>query len=255
MQVKLLRFLAGARDEAGRLERDHPGGRAYRGGDPLGPRGDQGRPLREDLYSGQRRAGRLPCVHAERPADIPLLTEHVLRRFASELGKALWGLSPSAIRKLQGHRWPGNVRELENVVHRAIALAPGSIVELTTLDKLIVHSHTGPGASAEVASRSSARTPDETVRAEYVLRGSSRRWGRTRRRRPGSGCPGDSLIDAGTAWCHPGMPRSETQMSQSAQLTRHAYLNTFNSLYNSFVYQCERSRHSRPMDILWLPEP
>jgi two-component system response regulator AtoC len=31
------------------------------------------------------------------------------------------------------HRWPGNVRELENVIERAILLAPGNILEMSDL--------------------------------------------------------------------------------------------------------------------------
>jgi two-component system response regulator AtoC len=31
------------------------------------------------------------------------------------------------------HRWPGNVRELENVIERAIILAPGNVLEMADL--------------------------------------------------------------------------------------------------------------------------
>jgi DNA-binding NtrC family response regulator len=37
-------------------------------------------------------------------------------------------IEPEALALLQGYPWPGNVRELENVMQRAIILAPGQIV-------------------------------------------------------------------------------------------------------------------------------
>jgi two-component system response regulator FlrC len=37
--------------------------------------------------------------------------------------------SPEAVAKLLSYTWPGNVRELENVVQRAIVLAPGEVVQ------------------------------------------------------------------------------------------------------------------------------
>jgi DNA-binding NtrC family response regulator len=127
--------------------------------------------FREDLYYRLNVVTlRVPRL-AERPEDIPLLAEHFLRRFGALSNRPLIGFSASAMAALQAYAWPGNVRELENVVDRAVALAPGSIVELTDLpEKLIVHAHTGvrgerrPGRGAEIK----RATLDETVQ-EYVL--------------------------------------------------------------------------------------
>src|SRR5512132_2070276 len=100
--------------------------------------------FREDLYYRLNVVTlRVPRL-AERPEDIPLLAEHFLRRFGALSNRPLLGFSDSAMGALQAYSWPGNVRELENVVDRAVALAPGSVVELTDLpDKLIVHARTG----------------------------------------------------------------------------------------------------------------
>lgn len=63
----------------------------------------------------------------ERKADIPLLAEHFLQRFAREMGRKIRGFTPAALQKLNGYNWPGNVRELRNVVERAVALCqPGT---------------------------------------------------------------------------------------------------------------------------------
>ena len=44
------------------------------------------------------------------------------RRFATEMGKTITGISGAAIACLQAYGWPGNIRELENAIERAVAL-------------------------------------------------------------------------------------------------------------------------------------
>ena len=43
------------------------------------------------------------------------------------------GMEPEALEMLQSYSWPGNVRELENVMQRAIILAPGQMVRAEDL--------------------------------------------------------------------------------------------------------------------------
>jgi two-component system response regulator HydG len=101
----------------------------------------------------------------ERREDIPVLAEHFLREYARRSNRVLRGFSPRAMEALLAHPWPGNVRELENVVERAVALAPGSRVEESDLpDKLIVRART---AAPEPRTESRA-TLDEVARG-YVL--------------------------------------------------------------------------------------
>lgn len=64
----------------------------------------------------------------ERRADVPLLAEHFLRKYAPEGRADAPQLSAELLEHLTAHNWPGNVRELENVVRRAIALHPGAVV-------------------------------------------------------------------------------------------------------------------------------
>jgi two-component system response regulator PilR (NtrC family) len=64
---------------------------------------------------------RLPALR-ERGEDIPLLAEHFVARFASQMGKPVLGISGAAIAALQTYAWPGNIRELENAMERAVAL-------------------------------------------------------------------------------------------------------------------------------------
>jgi len=66
----------------------------------------------------------------ERPSDIPLIANHIVRKAARRLGKPLDGVSAQALNHLVRYSWPGNVRELENVLERAAILAPGPLVEI-----------------------------------------------------------------------------------------------------------------------------
>lgn len=82
----------------------------------------QGR-FREDLYY------RLKVIDIEMPPlrdrkeDIPLLIQHFVNRFSTELKKKVSGVSEETLRLLLNYSWPGNVRELENVIQRAITLS------------------------------------------------------------------------------------------------------------------------------------
>ena len=64
----------------------------------------------------------------ERPGDIVPLARHFLALHGARLGRVAQ-LSAGAAAKLAAHPWPGNVRELENVMQRALILAPGDSVE------------------------------------------------------------------------------------------------------------------------------
>jgi two-component system response regulator PilR (NtrC family) len=84
--------------------------------------------FREDLYY------RLNVIQLtlpplrERVDDIPLLTQHFIRRHAEELGKQVDGMDAEAYEVLARYAFPGNVRELENLVERAVALSRGTTI-------------------------------------------------------------------------------------------------------------------------------
>jgi DNA-binding NtrC family response regulator len=69
----------------------------------------------------------------ERRSDVPLLVEHFIQRYTTELGKRIAGLTPEAMAALQEYPWPGNVRELQNVVERAVALVEAGPIGLNDL--------------------------------------------------------------------------------------------------------------------------
>lgn len=74
----------------------------------------------------------LPALR-ERREDILPLAEGMLLRFARELEQPARRFSPAAIEALDAYAWPGNIRELENLVQRAVILAPGELVDLAHL--------------------------------------------------------------------------------------------------------------------------
>ena len=69
----------------------------------------------------------------ERRSDVPLLVEHFIQRYTTELGKRIAGLTPEAMAALQEYPWPGNVRELQNVVERVVALVESGPIGLNDL--------------------------------------------------------------------------------------------------------------------------
>ncbi len=69
----------------------------------------------------------------ERRDDIPMLTDHLLKRFAKD-GPAR--LEPSAIEILKRHDWPGNVRELAHLLQRAYLVGAGAITGNLLLKEL-----------------------------------------------------------------------------------------------------------------------
>ena len=63
-----------------------------------------------------------------RRADIPLLAEHLLHRFAQQMDTRVTGISPTAMTLMQNYDWPGNVRELSNAIERALVIGKGPMI-------------------------------------------------------------------------------------------------------------------------------
>lgn len=77
--------------------------------------------------------------------DIRVLAEAFIERFAKECEKGPMTLTAEALEVLRHYDWPGNVRELQNVIQRAVALAPGSEITVEELpDALVVRAERHP---------------------------------------------------------------------------------------------------------------
>ncbi|MBE0616636.1 MAG: sigma-54-dependent Fis family transcriptional regulator, partial [Proteobacteria bacterium] len=90
------------------------------------------RPLRECVEQGTFRSDlyyrmgvatvTIPPLR-ERPEDIPLLIDHIMRDFCARHGMAPKPFSPEAMHLLTEYAWPGNGREVRNVVESAVLCA------------------------------------------------------------------------------------------------------------------------------------
>jgi len=69
----------------------------------------------------------LPPLH-NRKEDIPSLASHFLQKFNQEMKKRITSIEPAALEIFLTYNWPGNIRELQNVLERAVVLAPGKII-------------------------------------------------------------------------------------------------------------------------------
>ena len=75
----------------------------------------------------------LPSLR-ERQDDIPVLTEHFVRKVSKKLGKPINVISDDLIDQLKSYPWPGNIRELENLVERAVILASGTTLQIDNFE-------------------------------------------------------------------------------------------------------------------------
>ncbi len=64
----------------------------------------------------------------KRKEDIPAFADHFLQKFNREMKKTISTIDPAAQEIFSGYGWPGNIRELQNVLERAVVLAPGETV-------------------------------------------------------------------------------------------------------------------------------
>jgi len=64
----------------------------------------------------------------DRRGDIALLAQIFLAEAETELGRGKLAFAPDALEALNAYAWPGNVRELKNVILRASAMAPQTLI-------------------------------------------------------------------------------------------------------------------------------
>jgi DNA-binding NtrC family response regulator len=115
--------------------------------------------FREDLYY------RLAVVPIELPPlrdrreDILALAQHFIRKYNEENGRRVADqLAPEVLALMEAYTWPGNVRELENVIERAVVIAPENEVtrqclptEISDPQKAFNASQASSGASVDVS--------------------------------------------------------------------------------------------------------
>jgi len=94
----------------------------------------------------------------DRKDSIPALVEHFVQKFSTKFGRSVKGIRPEAMQFLQHWHWPGNVRELENLIERAMILAPGEELDIS------------PGDFQREAQSSILPTTLRDVERQHILR-------------------------------------------------------------------------------------
>ena len=81
--------------------------------------------FRRDLYYRLNVYGIFLPPLRDREDDIPLLTQHFVKRFRKELGKEASQIAPETMQLLQAYPWPGNLREIQSVLRHALLESVG----------------------------------------------------------------------------------------------------------------------------------
>jgi DNA-binding NtrC family response regulator len=105
---------------------------------------------------------RMPPLR-ERPEDLPILTQELLRPLAKELSRPMPKVTPHAMKKLENYGWPGNVRELRNVLERALLTLPGNEIRSEDLVLDVATSVPLSGSGLVPAAEWDIRPLDEVI--------------------------------------------------------------------------------------------
>ena len=85
--------------------------------------------LQQEVHEGSFRSDlyyrlKVVSIHlpelTERREDVPLLSNHFLKKYSISLEKEVKAISKEALSLLLNYDWPGNVRELEHAIERAV---------------------------------------------------------------------------------------------------------------------------------------
>ena len=89
--------------------------------------------FRDDLYYRLNVVNILLPPLREKIEDIPLLTDHFVKKFRAEKEKDIVGVSDEVMTLLMKYNYPGNIRELENIIEYGFILCPGGFIQVQHL--------------------------------------------------------------------------------------------------------------------------
>jgi len=112
--------------------------------------------FREDLYYRLKVVTLWLPPLRDRSADVPVLAEYFLARFAEEMGIDSPGITDLAKNILTSYHWPGNVRELANTVQKALIFSRGCPICQEDISQAI-YGKTGEAKSLEEGSDKAVR--------------------------------------------------------------------------------------------------
>ncbi len=93
--------------------------------------------FRADLFYRLNVVGFYLAPLRERRGTVTPLASKFLVEFASRNSRNIHRIAPDALRCLEEYDWPGNIRELRNVLERAVALCPGTEIQVRDLPEAI----------------------------------------------------------------------------------------------------------------------
>ena len=104
--------------------------------------------FREDLYYRLRVMPiDLPPLRRRRN-DIPLLTNHFIKKLGKDIGRQIRSISPEAMPCMVDYDWPGNVRELQNSIQYAFIKCKEGTIETKHLPpEILSHFAKQPGTT------------------------------------------------------------------------------------------------------------
>lgn len=132
--------------------------------------------FREDLYYRLRVFPiNLPALR-DRPEDIPLLAQHLVKLFSARTGRLINGVTREAMNKLVTHNWPGNVRELENAIEYAFVVCQQQLIGAEDLPMELTDAKTNvnQGATNTAALTLPKETTTDPLESRRILRDSKR---------------------------------------------------------------------------------
>ncbi len=98
--------------------------------------------FRRDLYYRLKVYTILLPALRERLDDLPLLVDHFIQLYNSEVGKRVRSVSTETLEILRRYSWPGNVRELQGAIKNALVNATHEVITPDCLPASIRHGAT-----------------------------------------------------------------------------------------------------------------
>ncbi|MBW1720483.1 MAG: sigma 54-interacting transcriptional regulator [Deltaproteobacteria bacterium] len=89
--------------------------------------------FRQDLYYRINVVRLVLPPLRKRKEDIPLLVDHLIRKFNRLSGKEIQGVLPEVLPILMAHDFPGNIRELENIIEYATVVCRDRLIGIEHL--------------------------------------------------------------------------------------------------------------------------
>ncbi len=91
---------------------------------------------RDLLYHLMINSVHIPSLR-DRPDDIPLLANHILKAEARKAGRSISGFQPELLKKLGDYDFPDNIQELKNIIAAAVLNEEGPILTCNSLPRYV----------------------------------------------------------------------------------------------------------------------